>query len=404
MYDLLITRRKPWGLLASAALLLLLSWLAIARSEQLVDGSGRLLRQQIVWSVLGVFALFGIARVNYRVLGRNSAIGLAIVILALAAVYALPTVNGAHRWIRLGGIGIQPSEFAKLIFIVALAQYLSRPDATVSFITAVAAPIAICAVLMLLVLKEPDLGTSLTFLPVMFAMLWGAGVRRRDLIRMSVAGVMLLPLLWSQMSHEQRSRVTALWEQNGPHEAATADGFHLDQAKRMLSVGSVWGSFFGDEPTIAQPAFDRPSESIDSPALPCSIESEEFDSSQIIAVPIAARLRLPEPHTDSIFCIVGERFGLAGVGAMLSLYFLLIGSCIRTAAQTEEPVGRSIAVGVAALFAAEVLINAGMLVGLLPITGLSLPLISYGGSDLLVHLMALGLVISVARCQPSQIL
>lgn len=396
MNGILNTRRAPWGLLASAGLLLVLGWLAIARSEQLVDGSGRLLRQQIVWSVLGAGALFGIARVDYRALGRNSAIGLAIVIFALVAVYALPTVNGAHRWIRLGGIGIQPSEFAKLIFIVALAQYLSRPDAAAGFVTAVVVPIAMCAALMLLILKEPDLGTSLTFLPVMFAMLWTAGVRQRDLIRLTVAGTMLLPLLWSQMSHEQRSRVSALWEQNGPHEAATADGFHLDQAKRMLSVGGAWGSFFGDEPTIAHPELDRATESINSPTLLCSIANDNAESNETATIPVAARLRLPEPHTDSIFCIVGERFGLVGIGAMLSLYFVLIASCLHTAARTEEPVGRSIVVGVAALFAAEVLINTGMLVGLLPITGLSLPLISYGGSDLLVHVMALGLVISVA--------
>jgi rod shape determining protein RodA len=235
-------------------------------------------------------------------------------------------------------------------------------------------------------------------------MLWTAGVRQRDLIRLSVAGIMLLPLLWSQMSHEQRSRVTALWEQNGPHETATADGFHLDQAKRMFSVGGVWGSFFGDEPAIDSPEFDHVAESVNSPTLLCSIENNNAALNEIAAMPVAARIRLPEPHTDSIFCIVGERFGLVGVGAMLSLYFTLIASCLRIAAQTEEPVGRSIAVGVAALFAAEVLINTGMLVGLLPITGLSLPLISYGGSDLLVHLMTLGLVVSVARYQPSQIL
>ena len=349
-------------------------------------------------------ALFGIARVNYRALGRNSAIGLAIVILALVAVYALPTVNGAHRWIRVGGIGIQPSEFAKLIFIVALSQYLSRPDAAAGFVTAVVVPIAMCRGADAVDSERAGLGNVADVSAGDVRDALDGRRARRDLIRLSVAGIMLLPLLWSQMSHEQRSRVTALWEQNGPHEAATADGFHLDQAKRMFSVGGAWGRFFGDEPTITSPALNVTAEANTPPAVPCSLEIQDGEPSEIVTFPVAARIRLPEPHTDSIFCIVGERFGLVGIGAMLSLYFVLIASCLRVAAQTEEPVGRSIAVGVAALFAAEVLINTGMLVGLLPITGLSLPLISYGGSDLLVHLLVLGSVWSVARHQPQPFL
>jgi cell division protein FtsW (lipid II flippase) len=175
-----------------------------------------------------------------------------------------------------------------------------------------------------------------------------------------------MPLLWSQMSREQRSRITALWEQNGPHEKATPDGFHLDQAKRMFAAGGVWGSIFASEGEEDLP--------------PC---------------------RVPEPFTDSVFCVLGERFGLVGAGVLLLLFASLIAGCTRVAATTEEPFGRLVAVGVAALFATEVLVNTGMMAGILPITGLSLPLVSYGGSGLISHLLSLGLVVSVYRTRRS---
>ena len=132
----------------------------------------------------------------------------------------------------------------------------------------------------------------------------------------------------------------------------------------MFALGGVWGSYLAADED-------------DSPALPS--------------------VHVPEPHTDSIFCVLCERFGLFGAGVVLALYLTLVCACLHVAAQTEEPFGRSIAVGVAALFGAEALINTAMLVGLLPITGLSLPLVSYGGSNLVAHLTALGLVINIAQ-------
>jgi rod shape determining protein RodA len=364
MNGAIATHRLPRALIAAALGLMLSGWLAIARSDEIAGVQNHLVGQQIVWSVVGLAAAIAIALVDYRRLSRHAAPAYAGITIALLATYAFPAVNGAHRWIRVGGIGIQPSEFAKLVFIVALARYLVHRDVAASFLSGVLCPLALAIVPMLLILKEPDLGTSLVFLPVLFAILWAAGARARDLICLALAGIMLLPLLWSQMSREQRSRITALWKQNAPRDPATVDGFHLDQAKRMLALGGAWGSYFA---------------------------AEEEDSPALLSV------HVPEPHTDSIFCVLGERFGLVGAGLLLTLYVTLVGSCLQVAAQSEEPFGRLLAVGVAALFGAEALINTGMLVGLLPITGLSLPLISYGGSNLAAHLLALGLVIGVAR-------
>jgi rod shape determining protein RodA len=364
MYAAIAGHRLPKALIAAALGLMLSGWLAIARSDEIAGAQHHLVGQQIVWSVVGSAVMIAFALVDYRRLSRHAALAYAGITIALLAVYSLPAVNGAHRWIRIGGIGIQPSEFAKLVFIVALARYLMHRDVAASVVSGVLCPLAMAIVPLLLILKEPDLGTSLVFLPVLFAMLWAAGARARDLVCLTLAGIMFLPLLWSQMSREQRSRVTALWEQNAPREPATADGFHLDQAKRMFALGGVWGSYF---------------------------ISEEDDSAGLLSV------HVPEPHTDSIYCVVGERFGLVGAGLVLTLYMMIVGGCLSVAAATEEPFGRLIAVGVAALFGAEATINTGMLVGLLPITGLSLPLVSYGGSNLVAHLMAVGLIANVGR-------
>jgi cell division protein FtsW (lipid II flippase) len=355
------SRRRSIALLSTAALLMLAGFAAIDRSEQLNDGTGRLLRQQVVWAVFGSGCLIATISLGYRRWQHLGAAAYIATLVALVAVFVFPSVNGAQRWIRFGGVGVQPSEFAKPALIIALASFLSHRNIATGFWQLIR-PLAITALPMILILREPDLGTSLVLLPILFAMLFAAGARRRDLVCLVAAGALLTPLLWSQMSREQKSRITALWEQNGPREKPTADGFHLDQAKRMFALGGVTGSFLTAESDDDLPA-----------------------------------CRVPEPHTDSIFCVVGERFGLVGAAIVLSLFAVLITTCLSTAARCEDPFGQLLAVGVAALFAAEVLINTGMLVGLLPITGVSLPLVSYGGSGLLAHLFALGLVVAVAR-------
>jgi rod shape determining protein RodA len=204
------------------------------------------------------------------------------------------------------------------------------------------------------------LGTSLVFLPVLFAMLFAAGARRRHLLSLAMIGIMALPALWSQMSRDQRSRVTALWEQNQPEQSPTPAGYHLHQAKRMFALGGFWGSVFDDD--AAEEAVER---------------------------------RVPEAHTDSIFSVLGERYGIAGCGVVLLLYGLLVWRGLAIAQETREPFGRLLVVGIMAMIAFQVVINTGMLVGLLPITGLPLPLVSYGGSGLIANALALGLVINV---------
>jgi cell division protein FtsW (lipid II flippase) len=283
----------------------------------------------------------------------------ALSLVLLAAVYFFPAKNGAHRWIPLGPISLQPSEFAKVAFVLVLARYLMYRDSHRRLL-GLAAPLAIAFVPVMLILREPDLGTALVFVPVLFVMLLAAGARRGDLAWVVVAGLLMLPLLWTQMSREQKSRVTALLEQPAADTRPSDDAYHLHQAKRMFALGGVWGSLVTGRTS-------------DDPAV----------------------YRLPEAQSDFIFCVLGERFGLPGLAVVLGLYGILAWRGLVVAAATREPFGRLAAAGIVGLFAVEVLINTGMTVGLLPITGLSLPLISHGGSGLLAHAIALGLLVNI---------
>jgi rod shape determining protein RodA len=352
-------KRLPWSILAAASLLVGLGWLAIARVEDLTGGSGRLLHQQMAYSVIALVMMLTLTIPSYRALCRLSYALFLLAILLLALVYVFPPINNAHRWIRVGPIGLQPSEIAKVAFVLALARYLMYRD-NYRRLRGLLGPLALTLVPVLLILKEPDLGTSLVFLPVFFVMLFAAGAKRTDLGCVVLAGLLVLPLLWTQMSVEQKSRITALFDQPPPGRRPGDAAYHLHQAKQFRALGGVWGSVFTGQPT-------------DDPAA----------------------YRLPEAQSDFIFCVVGERFGLPGMALMLSLFVLLVWRSLAIAAETREPFGRLLVTGIAALFAVEVLIHTGMTVGLLPITGLSLPLVSHGGSGMLAHAVALGLVLNV---------
>lgn len=350
----------PWAIIVPAALLMMIGLAGIARCDTLAETGGRFFSRQIVWSALACLAIVAAAIPPYRVLSRHAYWLFALSILFLLLVYQFPAVNGARRWIRIGPVGIQPSEFAKIAYVLALARYLQGRD-HVRRVSGVLVPTALTMIPVILILKEPDLGTAIVFLPVLGWMLFSAQVPRRRLAALLLIGVVALPVLWGQMSWEQRSRVTALFDQAGPGQSATGDGYQLHQAKQMIALGRVWGSFW------LGPAVDDP-----------------------------AVYRLPEAQSDFIFCVLGERYGLPGMALVLGLYGWLVWQATRVGRATLDPLGRMLSFGVAALLGVQVLINTGMSVGLLPVTGLSLPLVSYGGSGVVTQGVGIGLLVNVA--------
>jgi len=354
------SKRLCPSILVPAVLLVGLGCLGIFRHETLSGLGHGLLCRQVVWAILGLGVMLAASGPDYRLLHRWSYGLFALALALLVVVYLFPPVNGARRWIRLGSISFQPSEFAKLAYVLALACWLMYRENQRRF-RGLLIPLAITLVPVLLILREPALGTAMVFLPVFFAVVFTAGARWRDLAMLALLGALTVPLLWSQMSGEQRSRVAGLFRQTAAHQTPGDETYQLHQAKQLLSLGGPWGSWIAGEPVEDKAAY-----------------------------------RLPEAHSDFIFCVIGERFGWLGIAGTLSLFGFLVWRGLVIAAATREPFGRLLVAGVMALLAVEVLINTGMTVGLLPVVGLSLPLVSYGGSGLVVHLLMLGLVMNVA--------
>ncbi len=351
-------RRLPWSILILASLLLVLGWVGIARCDELTGG-GPYLRLQIAWSTIALAAMLAATLPSYRVLCHFSYGIFALALALLVLVYLFPPVNGVRRWIRLGPLGLQPSEFAKVAYVMALARYLMYRD-NYRRLGGLWFPLVLTFLPVGLILREPDLGTSLVFLPVLLVVLFTAGARRWHLGILVLAGVLSLPVVWAGMSLDQQSRVTALFQQSGPGEPITPQTYQLRQAKQVVALGGWWGSL------VAGPSLED-----------------------------SAAYRLPEARSDFIFCVLAERLGLVGIALLLLLYGLLIWRGLAVAVATREPFGRLLAVGLTFLIAVQVLINTGMNVGLLPITGISLPLVSYGGSGLLSEGILLGLLLNI---------
>lgn len=350
--------KLPWLLPVCAVALMGTGLSGIVRGDELA-ADGSLAARQAVWMLLSVPAMFAATWIPYRGLRRWSFLLYGVCLVLLVAVFFFPARNYSHRWIPLGVADLQPSEAAKLAYILTLAQYL-RYRNSYRNLPGLTAPFVITAVPVVLILREPDLGTSLLFFPVLFAMLFAAGARLRHLIGVGIMGVALLPALWMIMSAEQRSRITAVFTQTDGGPAPRGDGYHLHQSKTMLALGGVWGSELSGMPSSDESAY-----------------------------------RLPAARTDFIFCLIGERWGLWGALGVFVLYAVLLGRGLCVAAATQEPFGRLVVVGIVTLLATQVIINTGMTVGLMPITGLTLPLLSYGGSSLLTTCLALGLVMNV---------
>lgn len=354
----LALRRIPWSVVLWTFGLMAIGLAAIARGDELEAG-GELWPRQLVWIALATAAMFAGMLWHYRFLREVSYPLFFSCLVLLGLVYLTPLRNGAHRWIPLGLFDFQPSELTKLAFIIALSNYLIHRR-NYRALSGLLVPFVIALVPVALILREPDLGTSLVFLPVLFSMLFAAGARPRHLALMLMLGAAVTPLLWMGMSAEQKSRIVTLFVQRDGGPTPTGDGYHLHQSKQVLALGGVRGSQFSGT-------------MLDDPQA----------------------YHLPASRTDFVFCLVGERFGLIGGCATLLLYLLLFASGLRIAAGTREPFGRLLAVGVVALIATQTIINTGMTVGLMPVTGITLPLISHGGSSLLTTALALGFLLNV---------
>jgi rod shape determining protein RodA len=350
--------RVPWTIVLCTVALLALGLSGIARADELNEGPN-LFPKQVTWVLLALPALLATLAVPYRFWKPIGFLLFAASLPLLVVVLFMAKRGGARCWIPLGLFDLQPSEFVKLTFILALAQYLMYRE-NHRRVSGLILPFLLTSIPLALILLEPDLGSAMLFVPVLFAMLFAAGARPRHLACVALLGVALSPLFWIKMSAEQKSRVVALFSQvdGGPNPGG--DRWHQHQSKLVMSLGGMWGSETS------------------------GMELDDPDAYRLFAA-----------QTDFIFCMIGERWGLIGGVLTLAVYLALFARGLLIAGATREPFGRLVAVGIVTLLATQTIINTGMTVGLLPVVGITLPLMSYGGSSLLMTVVAVGLLANV---------
>jgi rod shape-determining protein RodA len=351
--------RIDWLLLAAALVLVAIGLTAIDAATESVPGAGPIERQ-LVWAGIAVVAMAIAAWPSYRLAERLAYAAFVLCVPLLVVVFWTEPVNGAQRWLRAGPIGLQPSELAKLAFVAALARFLTRGENSRRWWVLIVPPV-LAALPMALILKQPDLGTALLFVPVLLAMLFGAGVKFRYLAALVLTGVVAAPFLWKAMSPTQRSRITGFLEQRDTGPRPRDEGYQLYQSKLMVALGGTAGSSDATE------------------------------------------LHLPFDHTDFIFSVVAGRWGLTGVTGVLAAFAVVVWRGLVIAGRSPDPFGRLFALGLVTLLSTQALTNMAMTVGLAPITGLTLPFVSYGGSSLLACFVAVGILqnISLERADES---
>jgi rod shape determining protein RodA len=357
-----------------------------------ISNLGNLWKKQLVFAGIGMLGFIAANLVNYRRLGAASGWIYAFVLILLGVLLLdmvvdipfVPVINHARRWIKIGNIQFQPSEFCKLAYILALAWYL-RYRSNYRNLSALIGPFVLTLLPMILILLQPNLGTVLLMMPILFTMLFVAGAKAKHLLIIILMALLFSPLLWWKMKPYQRIRISSVLLQNSwiaekaeqyqnlgkilvgrnftAKQWENQWGYHLIRSKFAIASGGSTGYGFRQGPFI------------------------KYDF-------------LVHRHNDFIFSIIAHQWGFLGCLGLFGLYACIISCGLEIAQHNTDPFGRLLAVGIVAMFAVEVIVNVGMTMGLMPITGLTLPLVSYGGSSLLVSMTAVGLLNNVGRCRP----
>lgn len=340
--------------------------------------------RQLFWYGAGGTAAVLLCLVDYHTLTRWAGVIYWISIVTLVAVIFFGTVRGgARRWFDLGFVSLQPSELAKLAFVLALANFLSRPPDELRLPVNFWKALAMMGLPVLLIMKEPDLGSALVFIPTGFAMMLVAGVPRRFLLRLLGVGslvstlflvdILFAPPSWQiKLEEYQRHRLLVYFGQDFAPANATKEqkkrmeelrrqkSYQPNQALRAVGSGGFWGKGW-----------------------------REGSQTALGFLPPGAA------HTDFIFSVIAEEKGFIGSVMVLTLYGIVLFTGLRIADRARDRLGKVLAAGVVTLLFSHIFINIGMNIRLMPVTGIPLPLLSYGGSSVLASMIAIGMLQNV---------
>jgi rod shape determining protein RodA len=354
-------------ILIIALLISLLGVLSIYSSTLEKEGFWQYIYQrQLLWIAVGVFFFHLFSRFNYRKLWDWMYFIYGLTIVFLFLVYALGIIRlGAQRWLKLVWFNFQPSEVAKLIVLVFLARYFSRKSVdtvqlknrSLGIFRALILPFIFVALPAAFIIEQPDLGSGMILFILLFVMLFLSNIKMRYLVLVTVLVALALPFVWHFLHGYQKERIMVFLN---PNIDPLGAGYTVLQAK--IAIGS--GGFFGKgwlAGTQSQLHF------------------------------------LPESHTDFMFSAFTEEWGLIGGFVLMVLYFLLIREGFKAAAKTADDFGKLLALGISSLLLVQTTINIAMNLGIAPVVGIPLPLMSYGGSSVITTFIALGIVANVNK-------
>ncbi len=370
-----VSRPELWMVLGPAFLLAALGVYCINLSSGFgATGLSGLALRQTMYMTVGVVAMACVAIPHYRRFGPLAwpALGGSIALLVFLLVPFVPSSivtprNGARAWIDLGPLSLQPAEFAKIAYILALARYL-RFRKNYRRFTGFIPPAVITFVPVTLIVLQPDLGSALLFVPTLFAVLVAAGAKIRHIASVVILGLVLAPLSYPFLLPHQKERINAMVRQV-QGDTSKADTTQYQSLKAITLVGAGGAAGLGAEHSRAVIDFND----------------------------------LPEQHNDMIFAVIVNRFGFLGGLATLALYVTYIVGGFLAAARCKDPFGRLVAVGIVALIATQALVNVGVCLGLVPVVGITLPFVSYGGSSMMACFIGAGLLANVAMRPPERL-
>ncbi len=357
----------PWGMVALILAIACIGLAAVYSATYTTLGPSPLFYKQLVWVAVGLVIMFLALIPDYHTFGRFAYIFYAGSLLLLLLVMAIGrTGMGAQRWLAIGPLAFQPSELAKLSLTLALARYFAEDPKRGGYdLKDLAIPAVMVSVPLLLVLKQPDLGTALMLLLTSSLIVILAGIHLRSvlMVLISVAIVASLMLfvhpirhkIWSSLKPYQQNRIRAFVD---PSSDPLGSGYHANQSKIAVGSGQITGKGYR-KGTQSQMAF------------------------------------LPERHTDFIFAVIAEETGLVGSSVLILLYLALLLIGVDTAKNAKDRMGVLMASGIVSMVSLYVFINIGMAVGIVPVVGVPLPLVSYGGTSTIATFLALGLLLNI---------
>ena len=349
-------------LLVAVSVVMVYSASAAIAAERFGSASTFVVKQGM-WTVLGLALLAVVMRIDYRMYREPVFIwsGLAIVTVGLVLVLFSPPVNNARRWFSIGGLGVQPSELAKLAAIFFIAALLERRSHRINELGYSLAPIGlVVALLVALILIEPDFGTSMSLALVAAVMVFAAGLNYTYILGAILCALPAIAYLAMGASYRRRRLFTFLH----PFDDPQGDGYQIIQSLIAVGTGGVWGK-----------------------GLMNGVQKLFF---------------LPEPHTDFIYAVISEELGLVGATLVLVCFVVIAWRGLRVALRAPDSFGSFLALGLTTMVAVQAFVNMSVVLSLLPTKGIPLPFVSSGGSSLLINLVGMGVLLNVSQHASSE--